>query len=220
MTNPANKQFYRLRLLIADDVREARRGTRLMLSMHPGVEVVAIAQNGQQAIDLALQHKPDIVIMDINMPEMDGITAMLRIRQSLPETIFIIISGEDDAKTKRAAADAGALDFLQKPFLFEDLDTSLRRAARAWLAHRQRAAQAAQAPKTTPPDRETLLRLAQEFSLARRTDEKAVAVYERLLAFPNCELRWVMTLAMAYVIRQDWSKLKLLAEKLERTKFS
>jgi YesN/AraC family two-component response regulator len=217
MVTPPPKQYYRLKVLIADDILEARRGTRLMLAMHPGVEVIAIAQNGQQAVELAIKHQPDIVLMDLNMPEMDGIAAMQQIRQARPEIIFIVISGEDDAKIKKAAIDAGALDFLQKPFMFDDLDMSLRRAARAWLARRQRAEQASRAPRTTPPDRETLVRLAQECSLARRTDDRAVAIYERLVSFPNCEPRWVMTLAMAYVIRQDWGKLKILAEKLEHS---
>lgn len=209
------KQYHRLSILIADDVREARRGTRLMLSMHPGVEVVAIAHNGKQAVDQALEHRPDIVLMDINMPELDGIEAMQHIRQQLPDTLFIVVSGEDDAKTKKAAMDAGALDFLQKPFMFDDLDLSLRRAARAWIARRQRAIQAARRPRTQPADRETLVRLAQELSLARRTDDRAVSIYERLVEMDDCEPRWVMTLAMAYVIRQDWGKLRALAEKQE-----
>lgn len=218
MTTPPPKQYYRLRVLIADDAREARRGTRMMLAMHPGVEVIAIAQTGKQAVDLAQLHHPDIAIMDINMPEMDGISAMRQISQSQTQTTFIIISGEDDRRIKQAAAEAGAVDFLPKPFTYEELDTALRRAARAWMAKRQRAVQAAQPTRPAPPDRETLSRMAQEFSQARRSDTQALAVYERLTEFPDCELRWMMTLAMTYVIRQDWAKLKALAEKLERSK--
>jgi len=218
MIAPPPKQYYRLRVLIADDAREARRGTRMMLAMHPGVEVIAIAQNGQQAVELAQLHHPDIAIMDINMPEMDGISAMRRISQSQSQTVFIIISGEDDPHTKQAAVDAGALDFLPKPFTYEELDTALRRAARGWMAKRQRAVQAAQPNRPAPPDRETLTRLAQEYSQARRSDTQALIVYERLANFPGCELRWLMTLAMTYVIRQDWGKLRALAEKLERSK--
>jgi YesN/AraC family two-component response regulator len=218
MATPPPKQYYRLRVLIADDAREARRGTRMMLAMHPGVEVIAIAQTGLQAVELAQQHRPDIAIMDINMPEMDGISAMRRIRQLQPQTIFIIISGEDERYIKQAAADAGALDFLPKPFTYEELDTAIRRAARAWMAKRQRAAQAAQPARAAPPDRDALTRMAQEYAQARRSDTQALSVYERLANFPDCELRWLMTLAMTYVIRQDWGKLKTLADKLERSK--
>ena len=220
MTTPQSKQYYRLRVLIADDAREARRGTRMMLAIHPGVEVIAIAQNGQQAVELAQQHRPDIAIMDINMPELDGISAMQRIGQALPQTIFVIISAEEDPRIKRAAAEAGALEFLPKPFTYEELDTALRRAARAWMARRQRAAQAARPKSPAPPDRETLTRLAQEYAQARRSDTQARIVYEQLAEFPNCELRWLMTLAMTYVLRQEWGKLRALAEKLERTKSS
>lgn len=218
MTTPPPKQYYRLRVLIADDAREARRGTRMMLAMHPGVEVIAIAQTGQQAVEMAQQHHPDIAIMDINMPELDGLSAIRRIKQSEPGTIFIVISGEEDRYIKQTAAEAGALDFLPKPFTYEELDTALRRAARAWMAKRKRAVQDAQPMRTTPPDRDTLTRLAQEYAQARRSDTVALHVYERLANFPDCELRWLMTLAMSYVIRQEWGKLRALAEKLERSK--
>jgi YesN/AraC family two-component response regulator len=190
----------------------------MMLAMHPGVEVIAIAQNGLQAVELARQHQPDIAIMDINMPELDGISAMLRIGQAQPNTVFIIISGEDDRRIKQAVADAGALDFLSKPFTYEELDTALRRAARAWMAKRQRAVQTAAPQPQAAADRESLVRQAQEFSQARRTDDQAVAVYERLAAMPNCEPRWYMTLAISYVIRQEWGKLRELADRLDRLK--
>jgi YesN/AraC family two-component response regulator len=220
MTTPRSKQYYRLRVLIADDAREARRGTRMMLAIHPGVEVIAIAQNGQQAVELAQQHHPDIVIMDINMPEMDGISAMMHIGETEPQTIFIIVSGEEDTRIKQAAVEAGALEFLPKPFTYEGLDTALRRAARAWMARKKRAVQATQPKHPTPTDRETLTRMAHEYAQARRSDTQALMVYERLVEFPDCELRWLMTLAMTYVLRQEWGKLKILAGKLERLKSS
>lgn len=215
MTIPQPKQFHRLKVLIADDILETRRGTRLMLAIHPGVEVVAIAHNGQQAVELAQQRQPDIAIMDINMPELNGIAAMQQIKQNLPQTVFIIVSSDEDAITKKAAAEAGALEYLQKPFTYEELDTALKRAARSWMARKQRAAQAAQPSPITPPDRAALTRLAHEYAQARRSDAEAVAVYERLALYPDCELRWLMTLAMSYVLRQEWGKLKLLAEILE-----
>lgn len=220
------KQYYRLRVMIADDAREARRGTRLMLAMHPGVEVVAIAQDGRQAVELAALNKPDIAIMDINMPEMDGITAMQHIRQAVPEVVFIVISGEVDNETIQAATNAGAAMYLLKPFTYEDLDDALRRCARIWLKNRQRAAapetSASPAAKPATPlslqEKENLNRLAQEYAQARRTDDTAIAVYEKLASDPNCETRWLVTLAMVYVIRQQWGKLKLLAEHMAARK--
>jgi YesN/AraC family two-component response regulator len=62
----------RLRVLIADDFQETRRSVRIMLSMNPDVLVVAIAKNGAKAIELAREHHPDIVVMDINMPAWTG----------------------------------------------------------------------------------------------------------------------------------------------------
>lgn len=214
--SPQSKQIYRLRVLIADDAREARRGTRLMLAMHPGVEVVAIAQNGQQALELAQLHQPDIAIMDVNMPEMDGISAIRAMRLVLPHTVYIIISGEKDPETHTAAREAGVQEFLIKPFTYEDLDLALRRSARAWMANRQRANAPFQS--AFQADTVTLKRLAGEYSQARRTDDAALAVYEKLAARPGCELRWLVTLAMVYVIRQDWGKLKRLAAYLESRK--
>lgn len=218
MTTPPPKQNYRLRVLIADDARETRRGTRMLLAMHPGVEVTAIAHTGQQAVELAQLHHPDIAIMDINMPELDGISAIRRISEKETQTVFIVVSAEDDRTSQQAAIEAGASDFLPKPFTYEELDTALKRAGREWLAKRQRVEPAAQPAILIPSDYETLTKLAQEYSHARRSDAEALAVYERLSEFPDCELRWLMTLAMVYVIRKEWGKLKALATRLEQSK--
>ena len=75
MTQTNNPQKDKLRVLIADDFQETRRNTRLMISTLDNVEEVAIASNGVQAIEMTQEHRPDIVILDVNMPEMDGLTA-------------------------------------------------------------------------------------------------------------------------------------------------
>ena len=75
MLQPNVPQKSKLRVLIADDIQETRRNTRLMLATIDDVEVVAIAANGVQAVQFAREHHPDIVLLDINMPEMDGLTA-------------------------------------------------------------------------------------------------------------------------------------------------
>src|SRR5574339_1122043 len=98
-TNVSPKR--KLRVLIADDVQETRRNTRLMLATIDDVEVVAIASNGLQALQLAKEHRPDIVLLDINMPEMDGLTAYREIHKILPGTGCIIISAEKDTSTFR-----------------------------------------------------------------------------------------------------------------------
>ena len=94
MMQPAGNASRKMRVLIADDIQETRRNTRLMLATIDNVEVVAIASNGLQAVQLAKEHQPDIVFLDINMPEMDGLTAYQEIHKILPGTGCVIISAK------------------------------------------------------------------------------------------------------------------------------
>lgn len=212
ITPPARK----LRVLIADDVQETRRSTRLMLSTIPYVEVVAIASNGVQAVDMAQEHRPDIVISDINMPEMNGLAASKAIIEKMPGTACIIMSSEHDPVTLHAVRLVGVQEFLTKPFTLEELEQALARTIARLKEERQRLAQQARARQQQTAS--LLLARAEEYARIRRTDDEAVKVFEALAANPNCELRWLRTLAMVYVIRQEWGKLKVLAERLEKTK--
>jgi YesN/AraC family two-component response regulator len=208
----ARLKNYRLKVLIADDNPDARRGTRLMLSIHPGVEVVAIAQNGYQAIKMARENPPDIVITDIHMPDIDGLDTIIELRKDLPEAMFIVMSADDDSKMMSRAINAGASEYLIKPFDIEDLDQAVRRCAQTWFSQRL---QSKSAPSQANTDQENLLRLAHVYSKSRRTDKAALDVFEQLAEQPDCELRWLLTLAMIYVVRQQWGRLKLLAERME-----
>jgi YesN/AraC family two-component response regulator len=206
----------RLRVLIADDVQETRRNTRLMLATIDNVEVVAIAANGLQALQLAKEHHPDIVLLDINMPEMDGLTAYKEIAKVYPETGCIIISAEKDTATLRTAISIGVQEYLVKPFTVEELDAAVRRVFQLVRQNRQKLSQFNELQQKKE---DYLKQLANEYSKARRTDDKAMEVFEQLARYPNCESRWLQTLAMIYVVRQEWGKLKLLATELEhRTK--
>ncbi|MBN2146147.1 MAG: response regulator [Anaerolineales bacterium] len=204
---------YRLRTLIADDDMEARRSTRLMLSLYSELEVVALAQNGLQAVELADEYQPDLAFMDVNMPEMDGLTAVRKIKETHPDMVFIMISAERDSKILKEAITGGAIDYLVKPFTDEDLDKAIQRAIVVWKANRQRLRQG---EPIAEDQHVTLERLAHVYAQAKRTDNQAVAVFERLAADPNCELRWLLNLGMLYVIRQEWTKLKGLAAYMER----
>src|SRR5215213_8198035 len=117
----------KLRVLIADDIQETRRNTRLMLATIDDVEVVAIASNGVQAVELAKEHHPDIVMLDINMPEMDGLSAYRRIAQIYPDTGCIIISAEKDTTTLRTAMSIGVQEYLIKPFTGDELEKAIAR---------------------------------------------------------------------------------------------
>lgn len=213
MTQPEILPKQKLRVLIADDVQETRRNTRLMLATIDDVEVVAIASNGVQALQLAKEHRPDIVLLDINMPEMDGLTAYREIHKILPGTGCIIISAEKDTSTFRSAISVGVQEYLVKPFTVEELEDAIGRVRELVEQYRVKLAQDTQLRK----QREAyLLQLAAEYSKTRRTDEKAMEVFEQLAQNPECDMRWLQTLAMIYVVRQEWRRLKLLAAKLEQ----
>jgi YesN/AraC family two-component response regulator len=216
MVQPSVAPKKKLRVLIADDVQETRRNTRLMLATIDDVEVVAIAANGLQAIQLTDEQHPDILLLDINMPEMDGLTAYRRIAQAHPDIGCIIVSAEKDTTTLRTAMSIGVQEYLIKPFTIEELETAIGRVYPRVEEVRRKMVQAEQLRRRTEA---YLLQLATEYAKTRRTDDKAIEVFERLAENPHCEARWLQNLAMIYVIRQMWSKLRILAEKVEqRTK--
>jgi YesN/AraC family two-component response regulator len=212
MTQPATPPKRKLRVLIADDVQETRRSTRLMLSMISDVEVVAIASNGVQAVNMAREHHPDIVVLDINMPEMDGLSAFKQIARIHPDTGCIIISAEKESTILRDAMSLGIRDYLFKPFTVDELEQAVIRVS----AQLEKTRQSLVQEQKLRQEREAYLKqLAEEYARTRRTDDQAVQVFEHLAANPKCELRWLRTLAMIYVVRQDWGKLRTLAAKLE-----
>jgi len=213
-TNVSPKR--KLRVLIADDVQETRRNTRLMLATVDDVEVVAIAANGLQAVQLAEENHPDILLLDINMPEMDGLTAYRKIVQIYPDVGCIIISAEKDTTTLRTAMSLGVQEYLIKPFTIEELETAIERVDKHVQEIRRKMVQAEQLRKRNEA---YLKQLASEYAKTRRTDDQAVEVFEQLAENPQCETRWLQNLAMIYVVRQMWGRLKILAGKVEqRTK--
>src|SRR6185436_13590750 len=125
MTQIEGSPRRKLRVLIADDIQETRRNTRLMLATIDDVEVVAIASNGVQAVQLAKEHHPDIVLLDINMPEMDGLTAFREINKIYPDVGCIIISAEKDTTTLRTAISVGVQEYLIKPFTVDELESAV-----------------------------------------------------------------------------------------------
>lgn len=212
MSQQATSSTQKLRVLIADDIQETRRNTRLMLSMVSDVEVVAIASNGLQAVQMAKERRPDIVVLDINMPEMNGLAAFKEISKNDPDTGCIIISAEKDSEILRMAMNLGIRDYLFKPFTVDQMEQAVEKVSKRLAEKRQQLAQTAQ---LRAKNEAYVKQLAIEYAKSRRTDDKAVEVYEYLAANPACDLRWLRTLAMIYVIRQEWGKLRTLAARLE-----
>jgi len=201
------------RVIIADDVLETRRNTRLMLADNPMVDIVAIAHNGREAVELAKKHQPDIALMDINMPEMNGFEAFQAMHEIFPTMACVIISAEDDNQSFRSAMNIGAREYLVKPFTVYQLNNAVKRVGDIVKMERE---QADVAERLRKQRASYLIQLAHEYSKSRRTDDEALEVFEQLAANPQCELRWLRTLAMLYIIRQDWLKLQVLSGRLAR----
>jgi YesN/AraC family two-component response regulator len=212
MSQADNSKKEKLLILIADDVQETRRNTRLMIATMDNVEVTAIASNGLQAFAMTKEYRPDIVILDINMPAMDGLTAFKHIIQAYPGTGCIIISAEKSPVTVKAAESMGIREYLVKPFTTEELEIAIRNVSERLQETRLKIAQAVQANANNVA---YLEQLASEYLKDGRTDDQAIQIFERLAENPQCALRWLETLAMMYAIRRQWGKLKSLASRLE-----
>lgn len=120
----------KIRVLIVDDLAEARENIRRLLHFDLSNEVVGTARNGQEAIQLSEQLKPDVVIMDINMPDMDGITATEAIRRKVPFAQVVILSVQNDPNYMRRAMLVGARDFITKPPSIDELNAAVKRAGK------------------------------------------------------------------------------------------
>jgi pilus assembly protein CpaE len=117
----------RIRLLIVDDIAETRENLRKLLSFDTGIEVVGAASSGREGIELAKEFRPHIVLMDINMPDMDGIAATEAILREVPETQVVMLSVQGETDYLRRAMLAGARDFLTKPPSGDELMSTIRR---------------------------------------------------------------------------------------------
>jgi pilus assembly protein CpaE len=126
----------KIRVLIVDDVAETRENIRRLLQFENDVEVVGVAGTGREAIAVAKDVRPDVVLMDINMPDMDGIAATETIRRTVYFTQIVVLSVQGDPNYMRRAMLAGARDFLTKPPSVDELTSAIRRAGK--MAHEER----------------------------------------------------------------------------------
>jgi pilus assembly protein CpaE len=116
-----------IRVLIVDDLPETRENVKKLLQFETDIEVIGQAGTGEQAVEMAQEHQPDIILMDINMPGIDGIGASQKISELVPMTQIIIMSVQSDSDYLRRAMLAGARDFLTKPFGGDELVAAVRR---------------------------------------------------------------------------------------------
>ncbi|HSB00762.1 MAG TPA: response regulator [Anaerolineales bacterium] len=141
----------KIRVMIVDDVSETRENVRKLLQFESDVDVVGAARTGKEAIQLSQDLNPDVVLMDINMPDMDGISATEAIRAKQPAVQVVILSVQGDQNYMRRAMLAGARDFLTKPPLGDELISAIRRAGSMAQSERAKNAQVQVAPVASHP---------------------------------------------------------------------
>jgi len=118
-----------VRVIIADDERLFADAVEAMLSTDGRIVVVARAENGRGALDLALEHEPDVVLMDIAMPVMDGIEAARAIRDEVPATRVVMVTGSAATDDVSRARSAGAAGYVTKDRIAGDLVRAILHAA-------------------------------------------------------------------------------------------
>lgn len=118
-----------LRIVLADDHPVVRSGLRALLDSLGGYEVVAEAASGDAAVAAVVEHRPDVVLLDVKMPDGDGIDATRRIRSAAPETAILILTMFEDRETVQAAMRAGALGYVLKGAEQSDIDRAIRAVA-------------------------------------------------------------------------------------------
>jgi DNA-binding NarL/FixJ family response regulator len=105
-----------IRVLLVDDHPLMRKGIRTVLEAYEDITIVGEASNGIEAINLANAFKPDIIVMDVNMPQMDGVQATRLIKRNLPRTTIIGLSVNESAMVKQSLMEAGASTYLNKVY--------------------------------------------------------------------------------------------------------
>jgi len=131
----------RIRVLIADDQRVVREGLGMLVSLIDEVEVVASASDGAEAVRLAEAHNPDVILMDLRMPGVDGVAATADLRQRLPTARVLVLTTYADDAAILSALRAGAVGYLTKDASAELIETAIR-AVHAGQTHLDPAVQA------------------------------------------------------------------------------
>ena len=119
-----------IRLLVVDDQPAVRRGLRVRFHLEPDMQVVGEASTGREALTLAQTLAPDVVLMDLEMPGMDGIEATAALRTIVPQSAVVILSIHTERQTRIRAQAAGAVAFVEKRGTTDTLLAAIRQAAR------------------------------------------------------------------------------------------
>jgi DNA-binding NarL/FixJ family response regulator len=176
-----------LRILIADDHEVVRHGVRSLLEGHPGWEVCAEASDGREAVEKAVQLKADVIILDIGMPNLNGLEATRQILRTLPQARVLILTMHESEQVVREVLEAGARGFLLKSDAGRDLVAAVEALQRhktfftskvaemvleSFLKNKPRPAEETERDILTPREREIVQLLAE----GKSTKEVAVAL--------------------------------------------
>ena len=120
-----------IRLLIADDHALVRSGLRSMLQREPGIEILGEARNGREAVELCRSLRPDLILMDVRMPDMDGLEATRTIKRELPELGVLMVTMHENRDYMLEATKAGASGYVLKDASRNELISAVRRVVNA-----------------------------------------------------------------------------------------
>jgi len=170
----------RIKVMLVDDHNVVRQGLKMFLATQPDIEVVAEADNGQAALSAVAQHHPDVVLMDLVMPQMDGIATTQQIKSRYPEVEVIALTSFVEDSQVAAVIKAGAIGYLLKDVQPTELAAAIRSAQRGEVhLHPEAARRLMQAigPKEAPPIAEPLTEREIEVlrALARGESNKQIA---------------------------------------------
>lgn len=140
-----------IRVILVDDHDMVRKGLRVLLEQYDDLEIVAEARDGEAAIDLCRQLKPDVILLDMIMPRMDGLTALPLLRQHCPETQVIALTSFGDSDTVQNAIKRGAVSYLLKNVSGDELASAIRKAQQGQAVLSPEATQVLIRAATQPP---------------------------------------------------------------------
>ncbi|TEB06995.1 Transcriptional regulatory protein DegU [Pelotomaculum schinkii] len=166
-------------VLVVDDIANVREDIKRLLYFEEDISVVGEAGDGEEALRMAENLKPDVVLMDINMPGMDGIMASEKISSQIPETAIVIISIQGEPEYLRKAMAAGARDYLVKPFSCNELAETIRRASSSYKIRPNRNTvppPAAVQTEPEPPDKRIIVVFSSKGGVGKSTVSCNMAV--------------------------------------------
>ena len=204
-----------IRLLIADDNAEFRKSTEMMVSLEDDIEVVSLARDGQEAVEMARQLRPDVAVIDVHMPKVDGLTAIRALAHVSPSTVCMAMSYDGEREILRQAMAAGAREYLIKPFNTDEFLNAVRRVA-ARTPEPVTKTGGLRDPEAQRQREQELIHQAVNFLRLGRTDNEAARVYAELVKLRTLDANTLIRLAEIFLARRDWGTLRLICERLEK----